>query len=196
MMDENVMQGELTIPILLKPMYESAKRFPNEYMGSAPFYNQKNVEIIERIARLEANLALQVQDTERWRTQCEKAQAELDSHQALMELACSDIIFFHDQGSPFTGPETPELPSKVEFSVLVNDTFVPAADCEGFDISEAIPLRDIFRKGGIDAVIRWVQQKRDGMPLRPHIEKQVKDRESLRAQLDPPAHVIDSGLKP
>jgi hypothetical protein len=104
--------------------------------------------------------------------------AERDALNALMELAGADIIFFHSQEyGPFIGPETPEIPQKVQFSVMVNDLFVPAADSEGFDISEAIPLRDVFRSDGWEGVVRWVQKKRDNMPLRPHIEKRVREKE-------------------
>jgi hypothetical protein len=104
--------------------------------------------------------------------------AERDALNALMELAGADIIFFHSQEyGPFIGPETPEIPQKVQFSVMVNDLFVPAADSEGFDISEAIPLRDVFRCDGWEGVVRWVQKKRDNMPLRPHIEKRVREKE-------------------
>jgi hypothetical protein len=103
---------------------------------------------------------------------------ERDALNALIELAGADIIFFHSQEyGPFIGPETPEIPQKVQFSVMVNDLFVPAADSEGFDISEAIPLRDVFRCDGWEGVVRWVQKKRDNMPLRPHIEKRVREKE-------------------
>lgn len=79
--------------------------------------------------------------------------------QALMELACADIIFFYSM------PEGPD--AKVEFSVNVNDLFYPGADAEGFSLEEAIPLRDLYRKGGWEGVVRWVQQRRDNTPLRP-----------------------------
>jgi hypothetical protein len=108
----------------------------------------------------------------------EQVNAERDALNALIELAGADIIFFHSQEyGPFIGPETPEIPQKVQFSVMVNDLFVPAADSEGFDISEAIPLRDVFRCDGWEGVVRWVQKKRDNMPLRPHIEKRVREKE-------------------
>jgi len=106
---------------------------------------------------------------------------ELEQYRALMELACADIIFFHSQESAFTHSEPYEHPEKVAFSVLVNDLFVPAADAEGFDISEAIPLRDVFRKDGFEGVVRWVQQKRDGMPLRPKAEKRISEAEAKRS---------------
>jgi hypothetical protein len=105
----------------------------------------------------------------------------LEQYRALMELACADIIFFHAQEhGPFVGPEQPALPREVAFSVMVNDLFVPAADAEGFPISEAIPIRDIFRSQGYEGVVRWVQKRRDGMALRPHVEKRIAEQEAKR----------------
>jgi hypothetical protein len=108
-------------------------------------------------------------------------------YRALMELACEDLIFFHSPDSAFTRPAEGaalEPGQPVHFSVLVNDLFVPAADAEGFDISEAIPLRDVFRKDGYEGVVRWVQAKRDGMPLRPHVEKRISEGEAARSQTE------------
>jgi hypothetical protein len=58
---------EACIPIILKPFYESAKRFPNEYMGSPNFYNGKVVEMISRIVEFEKSLRETPLDATLWR---------------------------------------------------------------------------------------------------------------------------------
>lgn len=108
--------------------------------------------------------------------------ARTKQYAALMELACADVIFFHEEGRPFTTTDPMNRQPQVEFSILVSDVFAPAADSEKFNLDDAIPLRDIYRKDGIEGIIRWVQIKRDNKPLRPHVEKRVKEREDLRTE--------------
>jgi hypothetical protein len=155
--------------------------------------------LIERIAALEQSLANARADAERFRLAGEREvalykgergrliamTAEVERMTALMELACADIIFFHSQESgPFVVSGAPELSAKVAFSVLVNDLFYPAADSEEFHLDDAIMLRDIFRRKGYEGVIRWVQEKRGGAVLRPHIEARIKEKEDLRQERD------------
>jgi hypothetical protein len=122
---------------------------------------------------------------------------QLDAAKALLELACADIIIFHSQEyGPFINPETPEPQVTVAFSVMVNDVFYPAADADGFEITDAIPLRDVYRKDGYEGVVRWVQKRRDNLPLRPHVEKRVKAREDLRAENDRLRAALDKATGP
>lgn len=124
-------------------------------------------------------------------------QEQLDAAKALLELACADIIIFHSQEyGPFINPETPEPQVTVAFSVMVNDVFYPAADADGFEITDAIPLRDVYRKDGYEGVVRWVQKRRDNLPLQPHVEKRVKAREDLRAENDRLRAALDKATGP
>lgn len=112
-----------------------------------------------------------------------KLEAENKALNALMELACADLIFFHSQeNGPFITTEDRSLPEKIAFSVMCSELFYTSADSEEFAIRDAIPLRDIYRKDGREGVIRWVQAKRDNAPLRPHVEKRTKEKEDLRAE--------------
>lgn len=91
---------------------------------------------------------------------------ELENEQlrALMELACEDIVFFSNNTDD----------DSVAFCVNVNDLFYPAADAELIDISEAIPLRDILKEKGFEGIIRYVQEKEEGLSFALVLRKEYR----------------------
>jgi hypothetical protein len=115
--------------------------------------------------------------------------AQLDQYEALMELATHDMVFFHsEEYGAFLESCEPEPVGKIAFSILVNDAFYPAADAEPLNISDAIPLLDVYRAKGYEGILRWVQANRGNLPLRPHVERRVKAQEDLRALVESYRH--------
>jgi hypothetical protein len=95
--------------------------------------------------------------------------AELE---AAMELAAADELAFIDHGED--GP--------IVCLLNMNDVFAPAADAEPIAWAEVCELRDLVRREGWPAAVRWVAQRRGESP-RPHIRAHIDEIDQLRAAL-------------
>lgn len=75
----------------------------------------------------------------------------LEQLRAAWELVDADVLFASGQDA---------MPT-----LLCNDVFVPAADCEGVTWAELPALRDLYRAEGDDGLLRWIAARR-GIPAK------------------------------
>jgi len=66
------------------------------------------------------------------------------------------------------------------FAINVNDMFYPAADGEGISMDKIPEVWKVWKEGNWPAVVRWVQAKRDGLPLRKRREENILTIENLQ----------------
>lgn len=69
------------------------------------------------------------------------------------------------------------------FWVNVNDMFYPAADGEGIDFAEIPSVWKAWKESGWPGVVRWVQEKRGGLPLRKSREETIHTMENLQKRV-------------
>lgn len=124
------------------------------------------------VARYAANCSAYATATEHsLRVQAEK---ERDEYRAAMRLLATDQFFMWE------GERDGEF--LLELCANVNDEFYPGADAEDIPISEAPALLKIWEEKNWPGVVRFVQQKRGGQPLRKHREAYIAKLESAESR--------------
>lgn len=101
---------------------------------------------------------------------------ELEQHRILgmaLDLVATDELFVQ-----------PKEGGGWVFWVNVNDMFYPAADGEGIDFAEIPAVWQAWKDKGWPGVVRWVQEKRNGLPLRKSREEKILSIESLQQRAE------------